>query len=182
MSKGIITPIEEPSGVDEAFSLIEAVVEKPGDLKLEWLIKHRWAAVPSEGAMHFNEQDAQRMSDAMFWIGCFECLAVATEPLENTTLCYRVPTTKDGLLDFSWECGSFYFVLVPRNRDFAVLCTADDYYVVAGPRRFVEQAVGCELRVARERFAKFAKDASWPEPIRQHLLSVAKRYEAFNGE
>jgi hypothetical protein len=182
MDGGIISPIKEPLELDEALSLIEEVAERPGDLKLGWLINHGWAAVPAEGAMHFNEQDAHRISDAMIWIGCFEIIAVATEPLENTTLCYRVPTSKEGLLEFSWECGSFYFVLVPRNRDFAIMCTADDYYLVAGPRSFVEQAVGCELKEARERFLKFAKDESWPEPVRQHFLSVARRYETFNGE
>ena len=181
MSKGLITPIKEPSELDKAFSLIEELVQQLGDLKLGWLINHGWAAVPTEGAMHFNEKDAQRLSDAMIWIGCFECLAVATEPLQETTLCYRVPTTKEGLLEFSWECGSFYFILVPRNRDFAVVCTADDYYVVAGPRSFVEQAVGCELKEARKRFLKFAKDESWPESVREHFLLVARRYEAFNG-
>jgi hypothetical protein len=160
---------------------IDDVVDKPGDFKTEWLVRNNWAAVPVEGAMHFNEEDAHRLSEAIQAAGFDECFAIATEALENFPSCLRVGTSSLGLLAFSRECAHFYFLLTPKTREFGILCTVDDYYVVAGPRSFVNRAVCSSLDEARSSFLEFASSEGWPEVTRNHFLSVAQRYEAFNG-
>src|SRR6266404_7984418 len=100
-SPGHIQPVTDPAKVKEAMSLIKDVVDKPWHLTMEWLARCRWAAVPVESASHFDEKDAELLSQAAASVNCYECLAAATEPLENTILCYRVPTTQEGFLEFS---------------------------------------------------------------------------------
>src|SRR5438876_412904 len=101
---------------------------------------------PVESALHFNEEDAGTLSAAMRAIGCVECLAIATEPLENFPLYYRISVSSEGLLAFSKRCGAFNFALIPESRRFAVMCTVDDYYVVGGTSDFVSKALGCRIQ------------------------------------
>jgi len=162
-------------------SLIKDVVDKPWHLTMEWLARCRWAAVPVESASHFDEKDAELLSQAAASVNCYECLAAATEPLENTILCYRVPTTQEGFLEFSYETTALNYVLLPEDRSFAVLCTSEDYYIVAGPRDFVTKAVGSSIETAREKFLQFAADQFWPEAERKNFIAVAERYALCKG-
>lgn len=176
-----IEPLTDPAEVSRLMSLIEEVVDKPWHLKMDWLARHKWAAVPVESASHFDETDAELLAEATTSIGCQECYAVATEPLLPEELCYEVRTTKEGLLDFSTQCFSLNYVLIPEDRSFAILCTSEDYYIVAGPRDFVTKAVGSSLETAREKFMQFATDQAWPEAERKNFIAVAERYALCNG-
>lgn len=176
-----IEPINAPNKVEEAMSLIEDIVDKPWHLNVQWLASHRWAAVPVESASHFDEKDAELISQAAASMGCSECLAVATEPLENSILCYRIPISQEGFLEFSRETTALNYVLSPEDRSFVVLCTSEDYYIVAGPREFVTKAVGTSIYKARQRFLKFGNDQFWPESERTRLIAVGQKYEPYNG-
>src|SRR5438034_10996889 len=164
-----IEPINDPSEIARILAMSDEVVEKPWHLKQDWVALHNWVAVPVESASHFYERDAELLSQAMASLGCSECFAVATERLENSILFYRVLTTLDGLLEFSHETTALNFVLLPDDRSFAVLCTSEDYYIVAGPRNFVAKAVGTTIDTARKMFLRFADDQTWPESERQRL-------------
>jgi hypothetical protein len=177
-----IEPITDPVEIDRLALLVEEVVEKPFHLRPEWLRKNRLAAVPVESASHFYEREAEWLAQAARSIGCGECFAVATEPLENTVLCYRVPATQEAFLAFSRECFSLNYVLIPEDRSFAVLCTSEDYYVVAGSQSFVTKAAGSGIDTARKMFLRAANDITLPGADRERLLAVAKRYEPFDGE
>lgn len=176
-----LEPLMDSAEVERVSWLIADVVDKPGDFNLEWISNQKWAVAPVEGAMHFNDKDAELLSRAMQETGSETCFAVATEPLENFPTHYRVSTTSEGLLAFSHKCGSFYFVLIPATKDFAVVCTADDYYVVAGKRDFVARAVGSSIEDARYQFLAFASSTEWPDSVRRDLLSVAHKYEDCDG-
>lgn len=176
-----IEPITDPATVEAAMSLIEDLVDKPWHLNIEWLVRHRWAAVPVESASHFSERDAELLSEAAKLLDCHKCLAVATEPLLPEELCYRVPTTQEGLLEFSHEATALNYVLLPEDRSFSVLCTSEDYYLVAGSREFVTKAIGASIDSGREAFLKFADDQLWPEATRRRLIAVAERYAPWDG-
>jgi hypothetical protein len=92
-----------------------------------------------------------------------------------------VPTSKEGLLDFDYQCALFNFALFSENISFVILCTVADYYLVAGQAEFVTRAVGKSLQAARRDFFKFA--TAWQDDVmRKYLRSVYKRYEPFNGD
>jgi hypothetical protein len=168
-----LTPITDPKEVHRLEFMLQDIIDYPGHIKVDWLIKNEWVAVPVESASHFNKSDAEAISHALQTINCKYCFAVATEPLANFTRCFQVPTTSKSLLAFSWECSHFNFVLIPEHRSFAILCTVYDYYIVAGSTKFVKQAVGGNIETARAKFNEFASDEFWEG----RLLEVAQKYQ-----
>lgn len=105
-----------------------------------------------------------------------------TDEVGQGPLVYRVPVTEEGLLSFSKECLGLSALLVPDDESFAILCTTDDHYVVAGPRSFVSIAVGGDIAAAREAFFSFASDTAWPDDVRSFLMNIASAYSSFEGQ
>ena len=132
--------------------LTQDIVDKPGHLNTDWLLNNKWALCLVESASHFDKSDADKISHALKIIGCEKCFAVATEHLDNFPHCFQLSATSEGLLDFSDECGHLNFVIVPKNRSFAILCTVYDYFIVAGNLEFVNCAVGGDMKAARAKF------------------------------
>jgi hypothetical protein len=126
-------PVDTASEIERAQTLAADVVQDPGNLRLDWIQKHGWTVVPVESSDHFSADDIRHLSAAFRQAGHYECLAVATEPLENTPVCYRLATTEPALQDFNTAAWAFFFILIPEDRSWAVLCTKNDYYLVAGP-------------------------------------------------
>ncbi len=150
------------------------LVEEPAHLNHAWLSKESWRLVPVESACHFNETDAERLVRGFSWLGCARVLALATEDLGPFTD-YEAETSEQGRLEFNVVCCHFNYVLLPRDRSVAVLCTAFDYYLVAGPAEFVRIAVGGDIARAWEEFDEEAADPVW----QGRLLKVAQRYRPF---
>lgn len=148
-------------------------VDQPWHLRVAQIIKNNWLAVAVEKGRHFEEPEAESVSQALRSEGITEIFAVATEPLKESSSCYRVAATKEGLLDFSRECAGLNFALTDEDLSFIILCTSEDYNVVAGLRRFVEVALGSDLDTARKKFRDFASDEMWDG----RLLAVAEEYE-----
>jgi hypothetical protein len=101
---------------------------------------------------------------------------VATEPLESAPVCFRVPTTEEGLRELNEAIQDFYFILLPEDRSWAVVCTKDDYYLVGGPLRFVLLALGTSIGEARADFVGFA-ESTRHQRMSSGLRDVAARYE-----
>ncbi len=176
-----IEPIIDKAKIETALSLVATFTGQSHHLRLSFIQSRNWAVVPVESGSHFIPEDAELLSHALNSIGCFECLAVATEPL-NDDMCYWISTSKEGLFDFGKKFGFLNFALFSEDVSFIVLCTVGDYYLVAGQASFVTEAVGKSIQAARREFFEFAVDKAWPDYMREHLLSVYKRYEPFNGE
>lgn len=177
-----VIPVKDDEVAQQSLRLMSSVVEEPFHLKHDWIRRVRWAVVPVESGGHFSEREAEWFSEAASSIGCSECLAVATEPLENADLCYLVRTSQEGFLAINRACAGLNYVLIPKDRSFAILLTTEDYYIVAGPKDFVVKAIGTSINTARKMFFRFSNDSHWPEDIRARLLNVAKRYEGYNGQ
>ena len=177
-----IEPITDKTKMESASSLVANFKDGSRHLKLSFMRSRNWIVVPVESGCHFIPEDAELMSLALHSIQCFECLAIATEDLGKDSMCYRVSTSKAGLLDFSYECGHFNFALTTENLPFVVLCMVADYYLVAGQADFVTKAVGKSIQASRSEFFDFA-DKGWKNnDVREFLLDVYQRYEPFNGE
>ena len=187
-----LQPVDDAEILRWARSLLSEVVDAPSHLRQEWLHDKAWAVVPVESAKHFDDADAARIADASLSMGNGDCLAIAVEPLENQTLCYKVTVSSAGLADFSWECGSFAYLLVPKDCGWCLLCNFALYYLVAGPRQFVEHAIGCSIKEGRKKFIDFANECRGENldtgfvdeatQLHQEIVNVADRYKVFDGE
>jgi hypothetical protein len=168
-----VVPIVDHHECSKLEELIKPLLESPAHLNPAWVKQHGWVAVPVESAAHFANEDASRLAKAMQAAAVLSCFAAATEPLENFPHCFTVDATTEGLLAFSRECAHFNFLLSPASLSFAVLCTVFDYFIVAGPQAFVENALGCDIDKARARFLEYASNSGDFE----RLVKVLRHYE-----
>ena len=165
--------ISDTALIQSLLSKVENVLDPPWHLESAWLRRENWLAVPVEKGRHFEEPAAETVSRALQDIGCNECFAVATELMGGYPSAYTLPPTKEELIALSVECAGVNFALIDENLAFTILCTTEDYNLVAGPPDFVETAVGMDIKTARRAFRHFASDEWWEG----RLLEVADRYE-----
>lgn len=138
----------------------------------EVLAARKWVAVPVESALHFDEADAKCLSVAILAIREENLVGILVEEARAEPPSVDVSATKDGLMKFSEERSLFSYMLVPRSRRFAVLCTVHDYYIVAGDRDFVEHAIGEGAVAASMAFARFIEDRGLPQREVDNLRKV----------
>lgn len=155
-------------------ALVAAVVDATFHFRESWLNESGRIAVPVASGAHFARVQAELLSRVLRENAHPFCYAVASEPLRNMALHWRVPATVMGLLEFSSELGHFSFLLAPENGSFAILCTTGDYYLLGGPKEFVEAACGGDIAAAFKAFESYADQP--------HLREVYARYARFAGE
>lgn len=163
-----------------ALALIPGILDGSRMLNIDWLASRGWVAVPRESANHFDENDAVAISRAAELLECSGCYAVSIDLLLNSPPypLYWVPLTEEALINFNGDFrGHFNYILIPSNIDFTILCTTDDHFVIAGPKKFVETALASDIETARNLFDEFAADALWPSKTREFLLTIAKHYK-----
>jgi hypothetical protein len=171
--------LETISNAKERTSLrarCQQMIESSALLSKTFLNIHKWIAVPVESALHFNDSDAQTISKAILQVGIKCAFAIATENVEESISYFKVPMSSEGLLAFSKQCSHFNYIICPSNEFFAILCTVDDYFLVAGPESFVVDATGMSVSDAYRAFRDFASNSDWPRETRLRLLTVSDTY------
>jgi len=156
-------------------SLLVELLDGQDDFNVEHVRKLGWVVVPVESASHFDDRDILLIEAAAAALGCSNCLAVRIEHLDEPK-CYAVALSREDLADFSQQCGLFKYMLLTPEPLFAVLCTTEDYFLVAGPEEFVSAAVGGSIRDAQNAFQRFASDTAWPLGARKFYQAVSERY------
>ncbi len=167
-------PVTDQKLINRLETSIVPLLDGPWHLRGEALMQRLWTAVPVEKGRHVEPENAERLASAIRHAKPTPCYAVATEPTGAQPRAYEVVASESGLLDFSHECAGLNFILVPMDLAFALLFTSEDYNVYAGPRRFVEVALGTSIPKARAAFHQYADDPWW----KGRLLEVHKRYES----
>ncbi|MCP4600001.1 MAG: hypothetical protein GY847_05590 [Proteobacteria bacterium] len=158
--------------------LLTGLLSRPYELSTDWLRRHHWAAVPVPAPI--NDKDAEWISEAARRMGIQECVALTAEG-KIIPECSKIPMNQYEIFHFWMKHSSRCFLLMPKDREFAILHEANEFFIVAGPRDFVRSAVGCSLPTARIMFReRHAEDEDLPER-RQLLLATADRYEPFDG-
>ncbi|HZP46651.1 MAG TPA: hypothetical protein VFB15_13460 [Candidatus Binataceae bacterium] len=108
-----LSAISNESEVQFLNAMKDGVVEGTAHLQAVWLRSNNLIVAPVTSACHFNAEQAENLARAFESARLSEIYAVATEPLEHFPRCFLVETTARGLLEFSWECSHFNFVLLP---------------------------------------------------------------------
>jgi len=176
MNPNRLTAIESDVDIRRMQALIADMIEDSGNFRPEWIASREWIVVPVESADHFGKQEIEYLAAGFRIAGYGEFLAVATEAVENTPFCYRVPTTEEGLRELNASIRNFQFILLPEDKSCAVFCTKDDYYLLGGPLPFILLALKIPIAQARVDFLKFAENTRHAK-MRRGLLDVAARYE-----
>ncbi len=159
----------------------ENIIDTETSIKRDFIISKKWSAVPVESGVHFLD-DVNQIRDALLSMDIESCLAIPTEEFEENQLyCYKVINSKENLISFCMECGLDNYLITSRNIEFAILCTSEDHYVLAGPSEFVLLAAGSSILDMRKKFLTFAENFI-NEKTTKYFLSVADKYNGLDGE
>jgi len=173
----LLEEVHDSRRINRACEIASELVQHVTSLRLKAVHALGWTVVAVESGAHFEQEDATRIADAAQTAGSSEIVAIPTEALAGRPAGYRMKPTSEALLEFSRRCGHFNYLLLGTDCRFAVLCTVDDYFLVAGPEQFVSVAVGGDIDAAREDFRAFAGDPEWEEGQRATLIAVASQYD-----
>jgi hypothetical protein len=148
----------DPGLAGEFTFAVRGITAGPGDFNAEWLAAQGFVVLPQESGMHLTSEQCVRLASSLDRFGVNREFAVVSEPLLVGPVVYELDVTADDLASFSFECGSYNFVLLSSKEDpgHAVLCSTDDYLLVAGPPEFVATFAG-DLVTARGSFIDFAE-------------------------
>lgn len=167
----------EPLPQDEAERLQRHLSDKllssPTELNLESLKRRNWVAVPVRDGI--TDRLAVWMASAIADLGESTAVCVTTE-LDTGPEAYKVTLSADGLLKFHYNCLLRPFLLAPKSLAFVLLDEADYFFVLAGPRTFVEAALGRPLAEAMSAFAEYAHGIPESERTKAWLKETAERY------
>ena len=118
----------------------------------------------------------------MKWANCSDRWAYNELGAPDEAFCYKIPATKKGLLALSDAWFWTEFGIVGEDGKCDILCTADNFYAVAGPRICVEIAVGTDILSAKRIWRDYANSfIEFGEPsIKEgkRWLALAELYES----
>lgn len=178
--------------------LSKEIVANEIEMDEEWVRDHKWTVVPTESDITVRE--AEWISNACSDFEYKECYAIMTEAdachnfpdtfvekiknlYKSKSLhftCYKFATTKKGFLEMSYEHHLGHHLFIPEDQGFAILRPYGLYSLVAGPKKFVEAAVGSTIETAREMFWEFAS-TDWGETDRLFLTEIARKYQSVSA-
>ena len=125
------------------------------DFRVEWSASRLVVAL--ESGLHFNEEQARRISKALASAGVERLWVVEAEGRGVERLAFDIAATPADLLEISREFMSIPVLLVDQGSSGAVLlCTIEDYILVSGGVDFVLELVG-DLDSAEETYRDFVK-------------------------
>lgn len=176
----MLRPLGDADVISEFTSAVRGITAGTGDFNAEWLATQGFVVLPQESGMHLTAEQCADLARSLDRFGVKREFAVASEPLLVGPLVYELDVTTDDLASFSFECGSYNFVLVPSKEDpgHAVLCSTDDYLLVAGPPELVAAFAG-DLESARDSFIDFV--GRHFEVVQPRLRALTKYLDWIGG-
>lgn len=169
--------INDKSKRTELFTAVKECLDKHLKIKSAVLKENGWIAIPVESAAYFDEEKAEKLSTAMLDLGIKDFYAIQYEEWDIADLnMFKVLSTKEDILEFSFAASSFYYVMFPEDKSFLIICSPYDYYIVAGKKEFVLKALGKSVEEARKEFLSFANDSFWPEKDRRNFIEIYSYY------
>lgn len=147
---------------------IEAIVENGHHVRKSWWSEGGRVAVPLESGMHFDVGQAQNIAAAFKEAGNPSIFSVALEKFGDDGDYLKLAAEAGDLVSINRRLSMVYLALLAIDGSAIVLCSPDDYNVVAGPKSFVERACGEDIATARESFLRAA--------FEERLRKIAARY------
>lgn len=155
------------------WKLTNELLSSPTEFSLESLRRRGWVAAPVRDGI--SDEEATRISAAATELGESKAVCVTTEP-RMILEAWEVELSEEGLHRFHYNCMLRVFLLAPESLSFALLDEADYFYILAGPRAFVEAAVGRCLAEALNAFSRYAETVTAHGKTREWLRETATRY------
>lgn len=163
----MIEPVTDKRTAELLEQHLKSMIEGREHVRKDWWSASGRAAVPLESGMHFVESQAKTISAALQDAGHNVIFAVELEQQGKGGL-WKLNRDAADLLDLSARTFMLPVALLTEDGSLVILCSPDDYIVIAGPRQFVERACGGDLKAARAMFLAWAFD--------ERLKEISGRY------
>lgn len=163
----MIEPVTDKRTAELLEQHLKAMIEDRNHVRKDWWSASGRTAIAIESGMHFVESQAKAITAALKEAGQKVIFAVELEEEGETGLWKLYPDAVD-LLELSQRMFMLRVALITEDGSLVILCSPDDYIVIAGPRQFVERACGGDLKAARATFCEWAFD--------ERLKAIACRY------
>lgn len=168
---GLLSPIvTRPDDVQET---AKSLLDGYRHFRVSEMERRSWVVAPLPDA--FTEEQAAALADAAQRRGIGTAIALTTEPAVHQEQ-FLVPMTREAVLAFDMNCSLRFFLLVPIDGSFAVLHEANYYFLLAGERDFVAEALRRPAEEAFEEFmSEYVNGADWPAQT-SAMLHELERY------
>lgn len=157
----VFGPVSDRSECEVLKRRVDSLVYGPGTLRFEECARRGWIAVPAESENHISDEVIDLVSQYCEAEGIDDLVAVETETLVLERLCYRVHPSRKGLLEFNRAMGLMYWVLMPKNGRWLVLCTRDEFFLIAGSAMDVQRLLATPVETALVVFEAYANESGW---------------------
>ena len=120
-------PITDELEVEQLLSLLSKIMTRRedewDDLNPDWIKSQGWVVVPVESMARIPPADIPRLVAAFSDAGYREALVLATEPLGDLPVCYRLRIDEADLIALNSQLGPFRFLVTPADESWAIFCT-----------------------------------------------------------
>jgi hypothetical protein len=133
-----------------------------------------WIVVPCESNDHFSDDECQRIAQAALNSGTFQSIGLALETMvegEDSHQAVALTVSSDAIEEFDNLYSFYWCVLFDREMNWLICCTKLDYFLVAGKKEFVEDALGRNSDESFDDFQQYLMLESY-QPLKEHLESV----------
>jgi len=167
----MLATVKDPALIADARARATSRIDGPVDVADAWLATVSGVALIEESGRSPDDDQSPRLAGALRSIAMGRLLAVATEDLNGTDDVYSLAASAADLDAFAYARSGLNYALIPvAGIDWVVLCTVNDYLLVAGARRFVVGYAGDPGSVASG-FREFIDgDPDWEHPASRKLL------------
>lgn len=163
----MIEPVTDKRTAEVLEQHLKVMIEGRDHVRKDWWSASGRTAVAIESGMHFVEYQAETISAALKEAGQKVIFAVELEEGEENGR-WRLYSDAVDLLKLSERAFMLRIALLTEDGSLVILCSPDDYIVIAGPRQFVERVCGGDLKAVRAAFCEWAFD--------ERLKEIARRY------
>ena len=128
-----------------------------------------WIAIPVGSGSHFELEFQARLQQVISERGTQSIFAILIETPETKPVAYKIPTTLDGIEEFRLVCGSLNCALFAEDLDWVIVCTVNDYYILAGQEPLMFELLLASSDRAFAEFGAYIENLNWPEPFNGRL-------------
>jgi hypothetical protein len=158
------------------------VLESSSLLKLEWLRRAGWVAVPRKQQGYVSMVDMERLARGLGDIGVAEVVVIYPADPHVECNCVAFPATLSGLMEAATAPAFTYLLTSFGDPLFVYHHTDEDFCLLAGPRQFVETAIGGSVEAGHHDWREYASHPGWSEAERGVYGDIERWYSEFSGK
>lgn len=164
-----------PIDTSQVQNLLKEILHSPALVKKELLAQRGWAAVPVEQFGYISRRELERLLQALCHLGLKSFLVIYPSDPDVEAHGEQL-LVGEASLKKAANVRSFNYVITTKNLDFVYHKTNEDFNLVAGPRKFVEIAIGASVEAGLWDWGQFCDHPASEKSERDVYMEIAEWY------